>query len=51
MHHNNDKSNKRHRGRPEEPLEVELEFTESEEGTRRWAEIFKLPYLKVLALI
>ena len=35
-------SKRRKRGRPKEPLEVEVELIESEEGTRRWEEIFKL---------
>jgi hypothetical protein len=42
MNHNNLKSNKLRRGRPEEPLEVEIEFIQSEEGTRRWVEIVRL---------
>jgi len=30
------------RGRPERPLEIEVELIESEETAKRWVEIFRL---------
>jgi hypothetical protein len=35
-------SNHRKRGRPEEPIEVEVKFIQSGEGIRRWTAIFTL---------
>ena len=35
-------NSRRNRGRPQEPLELEVELIDSEEGGKRWAEIFRL---------
>ena len=43
MNYNNNKEiNKSRRGRPEERISFEVDFIESEEGARRWAEILRL---------